>query len=79
MKRRAGGKKAALGHEEAVGCDAEAGVMVEAAPATALIVPETNFLLQFLVVAFDPPALHGVADQRGTADGSGQRREPGCG
>ena len=27
--------------------------MVEAAPATALIVPETDFLLQFLVVAFN--------------------------
>src|SRR5687767_12681294 len=51
-------------------------MMVEAAPATALVVAEADFLLQFLVVAFDPPALHGVADQRGTAAGGGQRREP---
>jgi hypothetical protein len=36
------GEKAALGHEEAVGCDAEAAVVVKAAPAAALVVPEAD-------------------------------------
>jgi hypothetical protein len=34
------GEKAALGDEEAVGCDAEAGMVVKAAPAAALVVSE---------------------------------------
>ena len=34
------GGKAALGDQEAVGRDGEAGVMMEAAPAAALVVPE---------------------------------------
>src|ERR687894_717076 len=61
------GEKAALGDQEAVGCDAEAGVVVEAAPAAALVVPEADLLLQFLVIALDHPArlggVHEVAER----------------
>ena len=50
--------------------------MVEAAPAASLIVAEADLLLQLLIIPLDPPALHGVADQRGAADMGWQRREP---
>ena len=52
------GEKAALGDEEAVGRDAQAGVVVEAAPAAARVVPEPDLLFELLVVALDhPPCL----------------------
>src|SRR5690242_21470212 len=49
-----GGKAAALGRQETVSRDAQAGVVVEAAPAAALEVPEPELLLQLLEVALDP-------------------------
>ena len=45
-----------------IGCDAKRGVMVEAAPAAALEVPEPEFLLELLVVAFDAPPELGEFD-----------------
>src|SRR3712207_5904685 len=66
------GEKAALGGQEAVGCDAEAGVVVEAAPAAALVVPEADLLLQVLVIALDHPARLGGMDQVAER-GSGRR------
>jgi hypothetical protein len=53
------GEKAALGDQKAVGCDAQAGVMMEAAPVAALVVAEAEFLLEFLIVPLDPPACLG--------------------
>ena len=38
--------------------------MMEATPATALEGPEPKLLLEFLIVALDPPAQLGQADQR---------------
>src|SRR5690242_21130890 len=57
------GEKAALGDEEAVGCDAEAGVVVKAAPATPLVVAEADLLFELLVVALDKPARLGGVGQ----------------
>src|SRR4051812_16881616 len=37
--------------------------MMETPPATSLVVPETEFLFQLLVIAFDPPAQFGQIDQ----------------
>ena len=37
--------------------------MVKAAPAATLVVAEAEFLLQLLIVAFDPPAQLGQIDQ----------------
>src|SRR3954470_6795871 len=48
-----GGNPHPFGDQEAIGCDAKRGVMVEATPAAALVVPEPKFLLEVLVVAFD--------------------------
>lgn len=48
-------KKASLHHLEAVGRNAEAGVVVKAAPVPPFEVPQSKFLLQFLVVALDAP------------------------
>jgi hypothetical protein len=57
--RRAGGKTASLGDKEAIGSNAERGVMMESSPTTALIVTQAEFLFQFLVIPFDNPALFG--------------------
>src|SRR3954449_13571493 len=51
-------------------------VMVEAAPAAALEVPEPEFLLELLVVAFDAPPELGEFDQAREADILRQGREP---
>ena len=45
--------------QESVGCDAERHVMVKASPASTFIVIEAQFLLEFLIVALDPPAQFG--------------------
>ena len=50
------GEKAALGDEEAVGCDAQAGMMMKAAPVAAFVVAKAEFLFEVLVVPLDPPA-----------------------
>src|SRR5215218_11247045 len=66
------GEKAPLANEEAVSRDAQGGVMVKATPAPPLKVVEAQFLLQLLVVSFDPPAHLGGADQ---VDQGGRRRQ----
>src|SRR3954447_22338960 len=71
-----GGNSHPFGDQEAIGCDAKRGVMVEAAPAAALVVPEPEFLLELLVVAFDAPPELGKFDQALEADVLRQRREP---
>ena len=45
-----------LRQQEAVGGDAETGVMMKAAPAPPFIMSKSKFLLQFLIVALNPPA-----------------------
>src|SRR4051794_41816073 len=50
--------------------------MVEAAPAAALEVPEPEFLLELLVVAFDAPPELGKFNQALEADVLRQGREP---
>ena len=49
-----------LGHQESVGGDAQTGVVMKAAPAPALIVPQTQLLFEVLVVALDAPAHLGL-------------------
>src|SRR3954467_8631217 len=71
-----GGNHHPFGGPEAIGCDAKRGVMVEAAPAAALEVPEPQFLLELLVVAFDAPPELGKFDQALEADVLRQREEP---
>src|SRR5215469_11228880 len=61
--RASGGKSAAFGDQEAVGGNAERGMMMEAAPGTALEVVKPQFLLEFLEVALDSPAQLGRPDQ----------------
>src|SRR4051794_41288294 len=70
------GKAAALGHQEAVGGDAQGGVVVEAAPAPALEVPQPDLLLQLLEVALDAPPQLGGRDQLLEGRRLGQGREP---
>ena len=53
----------ALRHEESVGGDAQGGMVVEPAPAAALVVAEAKVLLEVLVVALDTPALMSHADE----------------
>ena len=58
-----GGKVTPFSHQEAIGSYTECGVMMEAAPAASLKVAQSEFLFQFLVVAFDDPALFGQSDK----------------
>lgn len=67
-----GGKTAPFGHQEPIGCDAEGRVMVKAAPASSLIVAQSEFLLQFFVVALDDPLMLGQAHQIGKLSVGGQ-------
>lgn len=60
---RVRGKKASLGDEEAIGGDAQRGVVVKASPAATLVVAEPEFLLELLIVTLDPPAPLGRGDQ----------------
>ena len=62
-----------MGEQEAVGRDAERGVMMEAAP---FVVSEPHLLLECLVVALDPPAHPGHADEGGPPGVRRQCREP---
>jgi hypothetical protein len=58
-----GGKTVPLGYEEPISCDAKRCVVVEPAPVAAFKVPQPQFLLQFLVIPFDDPAVFGHLDQ----------------
>jgi hypothetical protein len=71
-----GGKAAALGHQEGVGRDAQGRVVVEAAPAAALEVPQAELLLELLEVALDAPAQLGGGGQLLERGRLGQRGEP---
>src|SRR3954447_15905875 len=71
-----GGNPHPFGDQEAIGCDAKRGVMVEAAPAAALVVPEPQFLLELLVVAFDAPPELGEFNQARETNVLRQGREP---
>ena len=52
------------------------GVMMEASPAAPFVVPEPHLLLEVLVVALDPPAHLGHADEGGPLAVRWQCREP---
>ena len=51
-----GGKGAAFGDQEAVSGDTERGVVLKTTPAAPLGIGKAQFLLEFLIVALDPPA-----------------------
>src|SRR3954463_9381927 len=71
-----GGNPHPFGDQGAIGCDAKRGVMVEAAPAAALEVPEPELLLELLVIAFDAPPELGEFDQARETNVLRQGREP---
>jgi hypothetical protein len=75
-KRACGRKSAAFGNQEAVGGNAERGMMMEAAPGTALEVVKPQFLLEFLEVALDSPAQLGRPDQLLKWCGGGKVSQP---
>ena len=70
---RRGGNRLPLGYQQAVGCDAERSVIIEASPTPVTVVSEPGFLLDVLVVAFDAPAPVGEIDhaRRGDVLGKG--------
>ena len=71
-----GGKGASFGDQKAVCGNTEGGMVVEASPPAPFIVAETEFLLQLLVVALDPPSQLGDIDQTLKADLLGQCGKP---
>ena len=60
-----GGKGSPLGDQEAVGGDAQRGVVVKTSPASPFIVAEADLLLQVLIITLDtPPQLRGIDEIR---------------
>src|SRR5260221_3586105 len=70
------GNRLPLGDQESVGRDAQRGVVVEAAPSTALEVAEPDLLLEFLIVTFDTPPQLCEVDQALQSDALRKGREP---
>src|SRR3954447_19343934 len=52
-------KKAPLGYQEPISCDAKRSVMVEPTPVTPFKMSQAQFLFQLLVVPLDDPAVFG--------------------
>ena len=71
-----GGIRTPFGDQESVGCDAERHMVVKASPASSFIVTEAKFLLEFLIVALDPPAHFGGCDERLEVGIGRQGRKP---
>ena len=64
----------AFEHQEAVGGDAQSGVMMEAAPVAAFVEREAEFGLELLLVALDQPPPHGIEDELPEGSLAAQRR-----
>ena len=64
-----------FGDQEAVGGDAQSGVVTEAAPAASFVMIQPEFLFEFLIIPLDAPALIRSADQFIECRGLGQRGE----
>src|SRR5215204_5209638 len=71
-----GGNSHPFGNQEAIGRHAQSGMVVEPAPAAALVVPKPEFLLELLVVALDAPPELGKVDHPREANVLWQGREP---
>ena len=57
-----------LGDQESIRCDAQGGMMMEAAPSAPFIMAESDLLLEFLIIAFDAPPLLCSVDQIAECD-----------
>src|SRR3954466_14467062 len=66
------GEKTSLANEEAIGRNAQGGVMMKAAPAASFIMIEPKFLLEILIIPLNPPAQLGPVNQ---IDQGGRRRQ----
>ncbi len=67
---------APFGNQEAIGGNAQGSVMMKAAPAAPFKVPQPEFLLQFLVIALNNPAVFGEIDQIAERCVGGKRGQP---
>src|ERR1700749_3326259 len=73
------GKKAALGNQKTVGCDAQAGMMMKTAPVAGLVMAKAELLLDLLVIPLDPPARLGNPHEALQRRALGQIGEPALG
>ena len=75
LSRRNGilrGNRLPFGDQKGVSSDAQRGVVVEAAPSSALIVAESYFLFQIEVIALNAPAQFGYVHKRSKIDVPGE-------
>jgi len=70
-----GGKSRSFADQEAVGGDAERGMMLESPPASPLVMGEAEFGFELLIIALDAPAEIDDIDERRQADFGRQGRE----
>jgi len=52
-----------LGHQKGIGSNTQARMVVESSPTASLIVPQSEILLEILVVTLNAPSLVGATDQ----------------
>src|ERR1700722_3849328 len=71
-----GGKTGPLGDQEPIRDDAESSVMVKPAPASPLKMTQSQFLFQFLVIAFNDPAVFSKVHKVSQRQVCGKSREP---
>jgi len=75
-RRSLGENRLLFGDHESVGCNAETCVMVKATPSAAFVVAESDFLLEFEIIPFDPPPHLRLIDQALERDVGWQRGKP---
>ena len=66
----------AICHQEAIGRDAQRGVVMKAAPASTFVMRQPEFLLQFLIIALDAPAHLGRVHELAAGGVGGQVGQP---
>src|SRR3954463_12208102 len=70
------GEKTSLANEEAIGRNAQGGMMMKAAPAASFVMVEPKFLLEILIIPLNPPAQLGPVNQIDQGGGRRQGRKP---
>jgi hypothetical protein len=70
------GKTSQFRDQKTINCNTECGVMVNPFPPSAFEMSETQFLLEFLMVAFEDPAILGQCHKLFEANRCGHRSEP---
>ena len=70
------GDSSPLGDQKSVGCDAQRGMVVEAAPASSFEMSEPDLLFELLIIALDTPTQFGEVHEFAEGNVFRQGRKP---